>query len=76
MLREQKAELALAETKARAVTLAREQAIQEAELQQIRADAATDVDHRAGEADELLHRRRADPASNPADAGAEPSATP
>jgi circadian clock protein KaiC len=65
MLREQKAELALAETKARAVTLAREQAIQEAELEQIRADAATDVGHREGEADELLHRRRADPATNP-----------
>jgi circadian clock protein KaiC len=68
MLREQKAELALAETKARAVTLAREQAIQEAELAQIRADAATDVGHRAGEADELLHRRRADPATPPAEA--------
>jgi circadian clock protein KaiC len=76
MLREQKAELALAETKARVVTLAREQAIQEAELQQIRADAATDVGHRAGEADELLHRRRADPAINPADAYAEPSPAP
>jgi circadian clock protein KaiC len=65
MLREQKAELALAETKARAVALAREQAIREAELQQIRADAAIDVGHRAGEADELLHRRRADPATLP-----------
>ena len=64
-LREQKAELALAETRARAVTLAREQAIQEAELAQLRADAATDVGHRAGEADELLHRRRADPALLP-----------
>lgn len=73
MLREQKAELALADTKARGVTLAREQAIQEAELLQIREDAATDVGHREGEADELLHRRRADPASNPTEAYLEPS---
>ncbi|MEO8698521.1 MAG: circadian clock protein KaiC [Kofleriaceae bacterium] len=60
ILREQKAELALAETQAHMMTLSRARAIQEAELAQIRAGAVTEADNRAGEADELLVRRRAD----------------
>jgi circadian clock protein KaiC len=60
VLREQRAELALAETKAHRDTLARAQAIQEAELEQIRADTTTEVDRRAIEAEELLLRRHAD----------------
>ena len=63
VLRERKAELALAQTKAQRDTLARAQAIQEAELEQIRMDTITDVDRRAVEAEELLVRRGADDAS-------------
>ena len=60
VLREQRAELALAQTRAQQDTLSRAQAIQEAELAQLRADATIEVDRRAVEADELLLRRRAD----------------
>lgn len=60
ILREQKAELALAETKAHLETLSRAKAIQEAELAQLRAGAVTEAHKLAGEADELLVRRRAD----------------
>jgi circadian clock protein KaiC len=60
-LREQKAELALAETKAKIETLARGQAIQEAELAQIKVDGATEAGDRSNEAGELLQRRGADP---------------
>ncbi|HEY0465743.1 MAG TPA: hypothetical protein VGC79_16130, partial [Polyangiaceae bacterium] len=60
-LREQKAELALAETKAKIETLARGQAIQEAELAQIKLDGATEAGDRSSEAGELLQRRGADP---------------
>ena len=60
-LRERKAVVALAETKAKLEALAREQSIQESELGYIRAAAATDANHRVNEADELLQRRRADP---------------
>ena len=60
VLHEQKAELALAETQAHLMTLTRAQAIQEAELAQLKAGAATDAGELAGEADELLLRRRAD----------------
>lgn len=59
-LRERKVELAISATKAHVDTLVREQAIQEAELRQIRAEAATDQRHLAGENDELLLRRQAD----------------
>jgi hypothetical protein len=64
ILRTKKAELALAATKANLEALAREQAVQEAELEQIRADAAAELDHRAGEDDGLLQRRRADAPSS------------
>jgi len=60
VLREQKAELALAETQAHLMTLERARTIQEAELAQLKAGAATEAGNRAGEADELLLRRRAD----------------
>jgi circadian clock protein KaiC len=59
-LRRRKAELALAGTKAQLDALAREQAIQEAELAQLTADAATEIEDRSGEDDELLQRRRGD----------------
>ncbi len=65
ILREQKAELALAETQAHLMTLQRAQAIQEAELAQLRAGAVTEAGDRAEEADELLVRRRADLESAP-----------
>jgi circadian clock protein KaiC len=68
VLRARKVELALADTRARLDTLAREQAVQEAELLQIRADAVEELDHRAHETDEVLQRRRADP-SVPSPAG-------
>jgi circadian clock protein KaiC len=60
MLRQQKVELTLAETTARLRTLAQEQKLQEAELQQIKADFALAADDRSGEDDELLLRRHAD----------------
>ena len=60
LLRQQRAELALAGTKAQLETLARAQAVQEAELLQIRAAAMAELDARAGEDRELLKRRRAD----------------
>jgi circadian clock protein KaiC len=60
VLRERKAELALAQTKAQLDTLVRAQAIQEAELAQIKTDTTTDVDRRAVEVEELLVRRGAD----------------
>jgi circadian clock protein KaiC len=61
-LREQKAELALAETRAHLETLKRALAIQEAELEQIKAGTAAESGGQAVEAGELLQRRRADPA--------------
>jgi hypothetical protein len=66
VLREQKAELALAETQAHLMTLKRARTIQEAELAQLKAGAATEAGDRAGEADELLLRRRADTDSDQA----------
>ncbi len=60
-LRERKAEVAIAETKARVEALMRDQSIQEAELEHIRAAVAVDTGHLDTEADELLQRRRADP---------------
>ncbi len=60
VLRERKAELVLAGTKARLESLVQELAIQEAELDQLRADAVTEIQYRAGEDDGLLQRRRAD----------------
>jgi hypothetical protein len=60
-LREQKAKLALAETDAQMETLARARSIQKAELEQLETAAAAEKTHLTGEADELLHRRGADP---------------
>jgi circadian clock protein KaiC len=65
VLRARKVELALAETRARLDTLGREQAVQEAELIQINADAMEELDHRAHDTGEVLQRRRADPSSPP-----------
>ncbi len=61
VLREQKAELALAETRAHLGTLTRALVIQEAELEQIKARTAAESGGHAVEAGELLQRRRADP---------------
>jgi circadian clock protein KaiC len=73
-LRAQKVEQALAETRARLESLAREESLQQAELKQIHADAEAELDHGASQREELLHRRRADPAvsSNPPDRAAGP----
>jgi circadian clock protein KaiC len=71
VLREQKAELALAETKAQIEKLAREQQVQESELAQLRVIAAAELDHRASAADELLQRRRGDPLAPVIGAGGE-----
>jgi circadian clock protein KaiC len=60
VLRERKAELALAQTKAQRETLARAQIIQEDELAQIKADTTMAVDRRTIEAEQLLIRRHAD----------------
>jgi circadian clock protein KaiC len=60
-LREEKARLALAETDAQIGTLTRARSIQKAELEQLETAAAAEETHLTGEADELLHRRRADP---------------
>lgn len=65
-LREQRAELALAETKAQLATLAHAQAIQEAELQQLRERQQALVDGRTVADEQLLLRRHADRASHPA----------
>jgi circadian clock protein KaiC len=65
VLRERKAELALAGTTARLETLVRERAIQEAELELVRADAAAEVGFLAQEDDEMLNRRRVDPSTPP-----------
>jgi circadian clock protein KaiC len=65
VLRTQKAALALAETKAQIERLAREQAIQEAELEQLEIAAAEEASQRVSAADELLQRRRADPSARP-----------
>jgi circadian clock protein KaiC len=62
-LRAQKVELALSDTKSQIERLAREQAIQEAELEQLRASAAAEASQRVSAGDELLQRRRADPTS-------------
>ena len=59
VLREQRAELALAETKAHRDTLARAQAIQEAELAQIKIEVLLEADAHADETQELIVRRRA-----------------
>jgi circadian clock protein KaiC len=67
-LRAYKVEQALAETKARLQSLAREQAMQEVELAQIRAEAEADADRQTTETEGLLQRRRADrtaPSSSP-----------
>lgn len=60
-LLEQKAKLALAETDAQMETLARARSIQKAELEQLETAAAAEKTDLTGEADELLHRRGADP---------------
>jgi circadian clock protein KaiC len=65
ILREQRAELALAQIKAEQLALAHKQRIQEAELAQIKADTTIEGGLRAAEADELLLRRRADQALAP-----------
>jgi circadian clock protein KaiC len=62
-LRVHKVEQALAETKARLQSLAREQAMQEVELEQMRAEADAEFDHHASETEGLLLRRRADAAA-------------
>lgn len=62
-LRAQRARLALAETRARAATLAKEQAILETELAQIEAAAVTEGSDHTSEVDALLLRRRSDPAT-------------
>ena len=59
-IREQKAAMALAETEAQLATLGRARSIQQAELAQLHEDSLATEQHRAGEADELLRRRRAD----------------
>jgi len=59
-LREQKAALALAETRAHLETLERARAIQEAELAELRGDAEADAERRAHEGEELRNLRRAD----------------
>jgi circadian clock protein KaiC len=71
VLREQKAELALAETRAHLGTLTRALAIQEAELAQIKEGTAAESGGHAIEVGELLQRRRADPAIEPAPPGSE-----
>lgn len=65
ILREQRAELALVQIKAEQQALARAQAIQEAELVQIKEDTTTEVDLRTIETNELLQRRRADQEVSP-----------
>jgi circadian clock protein KaiC len=72
-LRQRKAEDALAATKAQLDALVRAQAIQEEELVQLRAESATERGHRAGEDDELLQRRRADPTTSTPTPGAPPA---
>jgi circadian clock protein KaiC len=70
ILRERKAELVLAGTRAQLEALTRELAIQEAELEQLRMDATRESEHRTGEDDGLLQRRLADQATTaPVDAG-------
>jgi circadian clock protein KaiC len=59
-LRQQKAELALAETSAHMETLARARAIQEVELEQLRSATVEEARDRAGQVDEHLRRRRGD----------------
>ncbi len=68
-LREQKAELALAQTRANAATLVKEAAIQEAELAYIRAEVRSEVAGRAVEADQLLELRHADAGTAPISQG-------
>jgi circadian clock protein KaiC len=70
ILRERRAELILAGTRAKLDELARELAIQEAELEQLRLDATTETQRRAGEDDSLLQRRRADKVNDTVPAGA------
>lgn len=60
LLRERRAELALAETGAKMASLAQEQAIQEGELKQIKRCAIAESDVRELEERALLQRRRAD----------------
>jgi circadian clock protein KaiC len=60
-LREEKSKLALAEMDAQLATLTRARAIRKAELEQLETAAAAEEAHLTEEADELLHRRRADP---------------
>jgi circadian clock protein KaiC len=60
ILLEQRAELALAETKARMATLAQAQAVQEGELKQIKARITAELDSRVVEDHQLLQRRHAD----------------
>ncbi|MFO0750505.1 MAG: circadian clock protein KaiC [Myxococcota bacterium] len=70
-LRQRKAEAALAATRTQLEALAREEAIQQAELEQLKLATSAESDHRAGEEDERLQRRRADPeAPSVADASA------
>ena len=59
-LRERRAELALADTRAKMATLAQEQTIQERELRQIQERAIAESDTREVEERQLLLRRRAD----------------
>jgi len=75
-LREQKAELALAQTRARAETLGREEAVLEAELDVIKAEVASDVAHRTSEVDQLLERRQADAGTVPGLGRVDPVSSP
>ena len=65
LLRERRAELALAQTKAQMATLAQEQAIQEGELRHIKERTTAETDSRAVEDHDLLQRRRADRSASP-----------
>jgi circadian clock protein KaiC len=65
VVRERKAELALAATTAHLETLGRERAIQEAELELMRTDAALELGYLTQQDDEMLNRRRADRSTPP-----------
>lgn len=66
-LREQKAMLAIAETRAHLETLDRARAIQETELAQLRAEGEAESERWATETDGMRHRRRADLPSSPSE---------
>lgn len=59
-LREREAELALAETKARAQSVVREQAVREGTLDRIKAERRLELNQQTTKGAELRERRRAD----------------